>query len=242
MPRHPYTLRRALPEEGPLALELERQVWAPFNWLAEGSVGLDYDPDLHVVAVDDAGKMVATIDACGMQWDGDPKTLPPEGWRDVNLLAAEGFAEQPPYACALGASILTHARGGGLAQDLLSTLRTRVFEMGYEGMLAPVRPSARAQMPHLSIKEYAEVRLPDGRHFDPWMRAHESVGGKIVAVTERSMYWWGEKEGWEEWIGVKLPDNGRLLIEGSTGWLTLIDGYGELVEDSVWFLHAPQKQ
>jgi len=239
MGRHPYIIRPARPEEDAAAFAVERAVWAPYNWLADGGVGLDYDQSLHIVAADEAGRLVATIDACPMEWDGEVAHLPPEGWRDVNIRAAEGFVGQPRYACALGASILPEARGGGLASDLLTTLRDCASALGYEGLLAPVLPSARAHMPQLSISEYAQMRLPDGRHFDPWVRAHERVGGRIIGTTERSMYWWGEREQWQEWTGMQLPENGSLLIDGSSGWLELVDGYGELVEGSLWLLHSP---
>ena len=241
MARHPYTIRLIRPGEEQAAFAVERSVWAPFNWLAEGSMGTDYHNDMHLVAVNAAGRVVANIDAFPFDWDGNPDTLPAEGWRDAIIAANQGFDHQPRYACAHGASILPEARGGGLAADMLVALRDQVLSLGYVGMVAPLRPTARARMPHLSIDEYVQVRLPDGHHFDPWLRAHERVGGRIIGATERSMYWWGEREQWEEWTRMRLPDNGSVLIDGSTGWLELVDGYGVLVEDSVWVLHQPQR-
>jgi hypothetical protein len=236
--RHPYTIRLAKPSEEKDAFLVEREVWAPFNWMAEGGVGLNYDPAMHLVAVDD-DEVVANIDAFGFEWDGDPKTLPEEGWRAAIIAAQDGFSQQPAWACAHGASILVKARQGGLAADLLVALRDKALSLGYQGLVAPVRPTFRAKMPHLTIEEYAEMRLPDGRHFDPWIRTHERVGGKIIGTSTRSMYWYGERKQWEEWAGLKLPDNGKLLIDGSTGWLEIIDGFGTLVEDSVWLCHLP---
>jgi GNAT superfamily N-acetyltransferase len=236
---HPYHLRLARPEETEESWEVERQVWSPFNWLAEGSVGLDYIPELHVVATDEDGRLVATIDACGIEWDGEVASLPAGGWHDVNVRAAEGFASRPPYACALGASVLPEAQGASLSSDLLTMLRDQALSLGYLGMLAPVRPSARARMPHLGIDDYALVRLADGRHFDPWVRTHEGVGGRIIATTKRSMSWRGPREEWEGWLEMRLPQDGRLLVPGSTGWLTMEGGQGELVEDSIWVLHSP---
>lgn len=239
MAQHPYTIRLARPEEEDAAFAVERAVWAPYNWLAEGGIDAEYFRDMHLVAVDAHERVVANIDACPMEWDGEVAHLPAEGWRDVSIRATEGFDERPRYACALGASILKEARGGNLSTDLLLALRGTVLALGYEALLAPVRPSARASMPQLSIAEYARTRLPDGRHYDPWVRAHERVGGRIIGSTERSMYWWGEREQWEEWVRVRLPANGSVLIDGSTGWLELVEDYGELVEDSLWLLHSP---
>ena len=72
------------------------------------------------------------------------------------------------------------------------------------------------------------MRLPDGRHFDPWVRVHERIGGVIIGVCERSMYWRGQREQGEEGTKVRLPQNGALLIDGSTGWLKLTTAMASL--------------
>jgi GNAT superfamily N-acetyltransferase len=234
-----YEIRPCPPEDDERAWWVERQVWAPFNWEADGAVGVDHDPDLHFVAYTPGGELVATIDGCGFDWDGDPATLPENGWTGIVLAAQQGFSRQPAYAAALGASILPAHRKGGLAGRLLTALRDRALELGYRGLVAPVRPSARWRMPHLSIEEYMRVRLPDGRHFDPWVRAHERIGGRIIGACAESAVFGGTREQWERWVGMRLPDNGVVICDHTIGPLELIDGYGILREDSLWLLHRP---
>jgi hypothetical protein len=36
----------------------------------------------------------------------------------------------------------------------------------------------------ISIERYMEWRREDGSHFDPWLRLHERVGGRIVAASD----------------------------------------------------------
>jgi GNAT superfamily N-acetyltransferase len=234
----PYTLKLCAPEQIDESWAVEAQVWSPFNWEAAGSVGVDYFEDLHIVAEDDLGRLVATIDACPVDWDGAPETLPEGGWTEIVLAAREGFDGQPRFACALGASILPGIRGHGLSGELLKALRDQALALGYEGLLAPVRPSALWRMPHLSVEQYTDVRLPDGHHFDPWVRTHQRIGGRIIGTCPASAEFQASREDWERWAGMRLPDSGRVLISGAVGWLELEDGWGFLIEPSVWILHT----
>jgi GNAT superfamily N-acetyltransferase len=236
---HPDDLliRLCHPDEEEVCWNIEQACWAPFNWEADGAEGVGYFPALHVVAQNSAGDLVATVDACPVHWDGDPGSLPDGGWTDVVLAAQQGFDEPPAFACALGASILPAARGAGISRRLLIGLRDAAKRAGYLGLLAPVRPTARLHMPHLPIAEYERTRLPDGRHFDPWVRTHEAVGGKIIGSCHASAVFQGSRPDWERWTGMRLPDNGRVLAPHTAGWLDLVDGWGVLTESSLWLLH-----
>ena len=52
------TIRLCQKEEEDASWDVERQVWDPFNWQADGSVGIDYDPNLHFVALE-GSKVIA---------------------------------------------------------------------------------------------------------------------------------------------------------------------------------------
>lgn len=234
----PYTLRLCRPDEIQASYKVENTVWNPYNWEAYGSVTIPYTDELHIVAVNEDDEIIATIDGCPYAWDGNPLTLPAKGWTQVVIDAAEGYMLQPDYACALGASIMPHIQSSGLSKELLIALRDQALSLGYKGLLAPVRPSARARMPHLSIEEYVEVRLPDGRRFDPWVRTHEGVGGQVLGVCAHSAEFYGSRQDWEGWAGMKLPDNGKVLIPDATAYLYLENGHGYLAEESVWVLHV----
>lgn len=234
-------IRLCTEEEVEESWELERKVWAPFNWQAQGATGVDYFPELHLVAVSD-GTLVGTIDGCPLDWDGDPTHLPVSGWTGMIEAAKQGFAGlSPRWVGAIGTSVDPDFEGGGLAGRLLVALRDAAFELGYVGVAAPVRPVARWRMPQLSLDEYAVQRLPDGRHFDPWVRVHERIGGRIVAVCEQSANFVGDREDWEGWLGMRLPDEGRVLpAPAAIDFLDLFQGVGILTEPSIWIVHSPQ--
>lgn len=235
-----YEIRLARPDESDACEAIERQVWSTFHDQANGNIWIDYDPELHVVAVDETGRVIATGDGCPFAWDGNPHSLPAGGWAEVIEQAydlADQGAPKPEYACALGISILPDARGAGLGLKMLAGLRAAATAAGYKALAAPVRPTAAWRMPHLSMAEYSRVRLTDGRHFDPWIRVHEKAGGRIIGSCEDSITLSGTREQWEEWTGLRLPEQGFVIVEGANSYLTLGNGLGFLTEGSVWLLH-----
>lgn len=236
----PYEIRLAHADESEACEAIERQVWSVFHDQAEGNIWIDYTPELHVVAVDPDGRIVATGDACPFDWDGNPHSLPVSGWSEVIERAYDLMDEGAPtaaYACALGISILPEARSAGLGLEMLAGLRKAAAAAGYTALAAPVRPTAAWRMPHLTMAEYSRMRLTDGRHFDPWIRVHEKAGGRIIGSCEDSITLAGTREQWEDWTKLRLPEQGFVIVEGANSYLTLGNGRGFLTEGSVWVLH-----
>ena len=79
----------------------------------------------------------------------------------------------------------------------------------------------------------------DGSHFDPWLRLHERLGGRIVAPAPASMTIEAPVADWEEWTGVAMPDDGDYLIPGGLAPVEVRDGVGRHVEPNVWLVHEP---
>lgn len=231
-----WVIRPARAEDEDAALAVENSVWAPFLWQTDQLPDWQYDLALWVVA-EDNGAIVASADGQPLDWDETVAGLPSDGWQGVLERAAVGYSRQPDWACALGTSVLPEYRRGGLSANMLIALKERAATAGYRGMLAPARPSHRALMPHLTIDEYAALRLPDGRHADPWLRVHEALGGVLIGVCARSLTLSAPRADWESWLAMRLPERARLIPPGSTGWLDIRDGVGTLIEDSVWMRH-----
>lgn len=232
-------IRPARPEDEDAALEVEGAVWAPYLYETE-AVPDDwtYTPELWVVAEDPARGIVASADACWLDWDGDPAHLPAGGWQEVLWASrTQGPVRAPRWACALGVNVLPEARGSGLARRMLGALVARATSAGAVGVIAPVRPTHRGLWPHLPIDAYARLESADGRVVDPWIRTHLGLGGVIVGVCERSLVMREPHERWQDWLGMALPATGRLIPPGSIGWLHLGGAEGELVEESVWIRH-----
>jgi GNAT superfamily N-acetyltransferase len=238
-----FEIRLARPDEEDACWEIEGECWPDFH--AEQIENDFYDPELHVVAVSTDGTVLATGNAVPLAWDGDPAHLPAGGWAEVQhgwVAECESGApvdarESARFASAVGISVRPGLQGGGIGAAMLAGLRGAAADAGYAALVAPVRPSAKFLMPDMSYAEYAQVRLATGEHFDPWIRLHERAGGRIVGVCERSFTMNGSHAEWQEWTGLKLPKQGRLLIKGGNGYLELANGSGLMVEGSIWLLH-----
>lgn len=233
-------IRLCRPEEEEASWELEEEVWAAFNKEAEGATGSEYFHRLHLLAIE-GDRIVGTIDACPFRWSGDPDDL--SGWREMVLGSYQFPVDYVPegsdmWAGAIGTSIDPKAGSRGLSRQLLLALRERALQEGYRGVVAPVRPIWRARVPGISIEDYADLRLPDGRHFDPWVRTHEAIGGQIVAARDNSASFEGTRQQWEGWSGMNLADEGDFLIPGAIDFLQMRNGWGTLREPSIWIVHS----
>ena len=90
----------------------------------------------------------------------------------------------------------------------------------------------------IPIERYIEWRRDDGAHFDPWIRIHERVGGEIIAAAPRSMVMRKPVSDWEEWIGMRFPEDGEYVFPHGLATLVVRDGIGEHVEPNVWIRHS----
>jgi len=101
-----------------------------------------------------------------------------------------------------------------------------------------VRPTLKSRYPLIPIERYVEWRREDGSHFDPWIRVHERVGGEIVQVAPSSMLIEAPVADWEEWTGMRVPEDGTYVVPGMLAPLEVRDGVGTHVEPNVWMRHS----
>lgn len=236
-------IRKCRIDEEEACLDLENIVWPTFNQYAEGGAWVDYDPNLHFVAYDhDEGIIVGTIDAVELDWNGKLEDLPSRGWTEIIELAIErislgSLSPKAEWTSALGTSIRPGYEGKGLAQRLLEALKIETNALGYKGLVAPVRPTARWRMADISIEEYTRTRLDNDEHFDPWIRVHERIGGVVVGSCAGSAVFVATKDEWQAWSKIKLPIAGRVIIPNAINPLEIKEDQGILSEDSIWVIH-----
>jgi hypothetical protein len=192
-------------------------------------------PDFQLALID-GDDLVAELHSLPAAWDGSLEDLPP-GWDDIFPRAFESGRE-PTALFALAISVLQERQGSRLSSVALNAMRDAARNAGLRELAAPVRPTLKAQYPLIPIERYMEWRREDGSHFDPWLRLHERVGGRIVAAAPKSMTIEAPVAEWEEWTGMLLPEDGDYLIPGSLAPLEVRDGLGRHVEPNVWVVHA----
>jgi hypothetical protein len=194
-------------------------------------------PEFQVVLVD-GDELVAEAHALPIPWDGTVAGLP-SGW-DEGFEQGMTSAEPPGALMALAISVSPTRQGERLSSRMIETFKDNARAAALPAVLAPVRPTWKARYPLIPIERYVEWRRHDGSHFDPWIRIHEHVGGELVVAAPQSMTMEAPVAEWEEWTGMRFPEDGEYVFPGALATLVVRDGVGTHVEPNVWLLHRVQ--
>ena len=191
-------------------------------------------PDFQLGLLD-GDELVAELHSVPTPWDGSAEDLP-AGWDEAFLRAFEAGRE-PDVLCALAISVRPDRQAQGLAARMLDEMRAAAARAELRELIAPVRPTLKARYPLIPIERYTEWRRDDGSHFDPWIRVHERVGGEILAPSPESMTIAAPVADWEDWTGMRFPDDGDYVVPELLAPLYVRDGVGRHVEPNVWLRH-----
>jgi GNAT superfamily N-acetyltransferase len=184
----------------------------------------------------DGDELVAELHSVPTPWDGTEADLP-SGW-DVAFTRAFESEREPTVLCALAIAVLPERRGKQLSSRMIEAMRDAARTHALRELIAPVRPTLKERYPLTPIERFVEWRRADGTHFDPWIRTHERVGGEIIALAPQSMVIEAPASEWEEWTGLRLPEDGTYIIQGMLAPLEVSDGIGRHVEPNVWMRHS----
>jgi GNAT superfamily N-acetyltransferase len=230
------------------AILLEDEVWSPLGYLNFTQAHREhYDrilenfADLQLCLVDEASQQpVALANCVPTAFDGDADDLPAEGW---DWLVESGACRKPGRRNVLGAlaiSVPHEQRRKGYAQRMIRELRGLAERRGFDALIAPVRPSAKADHPFVAMEEYLRWQDDEGRLFDPWLRTHLSQGGKLIGPCERSMVVHEHLAFWETWAGRRFATSGSYALGGALVPVSIdVERQsGRYEEPNVWVSYA----
>ncbi len=190
--------------------------------------------------------LLAGANSLAMPWHGALNELPARGWSWAMYTAALAHdAGETPYTqCALGVSIVPEAQGRGLSGLMLQIMKQLGQQAGLQRMIAPVRPSFKARYPLNSIDEYVEWCDAGGLAFDPWLRTHQRIGGRRLAVCHESMGIRGSVAEWQAWSGLRFPVSGAYAAPHCLAPLQIDreQDHGVYIEPNVWVVHEYSAQ
>jgi GNAT superfamily N-acetyltransferase len=196
-------------------------------------------PDLQLVLYDDETDTVAGRgQTIPFRWDGTFEDLP-DGVDGVVRRVFEAGGE-PTTLSALVAVVDPRYQGRGLSTLVIDGMRALAGEHGLDALLAPVRPTLKANHPQTPMEDYLGWRRADGQLFDPWLRVHERLGGEILGVCPGSLVVEGTVSEWEEWTGMAFPDSESYVVEGALVPVEIdrAQDVGRYVEPNVWMRHT----
>jgi GNAT superfamily N-acetyltransferase len=187
-------------------------------------------PELQLAVLDD-DKLVGEVHAVRTPV-GDEL---PNGWDEAFEQGMENDGGN--LVSLLAISVHPTHRGKGIPALLIG----EILQAAGTDVIAPVRPTLKSLYPLTPIERYMEWRRDDGSHFDPWLRAHERVGGVIAAAAPRSMTMEAPIEDWQAWTEMEFPEDGTYVVPGMLSVLEVRDGLGLHIEPNVWVRHSSTK-
>jgi len=245
MSRYAVKTRADSAELRKAAMAIEQAAWSALGFLNFTRAHfvfyqelLDENADCQLVLVDEETGYPVAVGNC-VPLACDFNNLPPEGWDWIVESAANDRARPANALGALAISVPGIHRSKGLARRMIEEFRNLSERKGLDGVIAPVRPSAKHQHPFVSIEDYITWNDERGRLFDPWLRSHAAAGGRIIKPAERSMIVEEPVGFWEMWAGRTFEESGKYAMEGALVPVSIeLDrGVGRYVEPNVWFAY-----
>lgn len=218
--------------------------WPEF--MKHDPIGDEYYGRLHafgdyvLVARDPTdGRVVARACSVPVHFDGE---LPHDGW-DAAILSGLRVldGQQPDAVSAIEIAIDRSRLGTGLSGVLLLAMRDNAARLGFNELVAPVRPNGKPEVA-TSMADHAFAVRDDGLPVDPWLRVHVRAGGVIEKVAPRSMVIPGTLGEWRAWTGLPFVRTGPVAVPGA---LTPVHcdaehGTAVYVEPNVWVRHRTE--
>lgn len=191
---------------------------------------------------DQVGETIMAIgNSMPMAWAGDAADLPDTGWDWAlpQAIADDDAGRAPVTQCALSITVVSGFQGLGLSRLMVMAMRHIGQQHGLRQMIAPVRPSHKANYPLIPIDEYIAWQRADGLPFDPWLRVHARLGARLIKACSQSMTMRGTVAQWTNWTGMAFPGSGAHIIPRGLVPLQvdLEADRGIYEEPNVWMRH-----
>jgi GNAT superfamily N-acetyltransferase len=230
--------------------DLSDEVWPEYNVHGETlnyywAQLYDVFPEWQFVLYDPDNQLVlAEAHTVPLAWDGTDEDLGPG--IDATLAAAfelQAGGGQPTAVSALAAEIPPRHQGRRLSAVLLTAMADLARDAGLSHLIAPVRPSHKDRYPTIPIERYARWTRPDGSPFDPWVRVHTRLGGRIGPAIPRSLHITGTVGEWETWTRMAFPETGDYVFPAglATVHIDRDRDLGEYWEPNVWIIHQARR-
>jgi GNAT superfamily N-acetyltransferase len=199
-------------------------------------------PDLQFMLLGDNDEIMAHGNSIPLVWDGDPDSLPDEGWRWALKNGFEALERGERHNAISAMSITIHPKhqGKGISGEAVKAMRGIAAQHGFTSLIAPVRPNQKPLYPLTPIEHYIGWTQADGAPFDAWLRVHRRLGAKILKPCTKSMVVTGTITEWEAWARMRFPETGPYVVPGALMPVEIDReaDVGRYVEPNVWMKHG----
>lgn len=190
---------------------------------------------------DEQETLIAAGHCIPLAWNGTVAGLP-AGW-DAALLQAFDDREHgcaPTALCGLSIVIAPEQQKRGLSELMIQAMKDLAQLDRLEHIIIPLRPSLKSLYPLIPMQRYMQWQRPDGSPFDPWLRIHQRLGAKVLAIAPRSMVITGTVKQWETWTTMRFPESGMYTVTGALQPITINceQDSGCYEEENIWVSYS----
>ncbi|HLF72722.1 MAG TPA: hypothetical protein VI524_00110 [Anaerolineales bacterium] len=203
---------------------------------------LDRFPEYQAALYDpDRDRAAAMANSFPLRWEDSLEELPEEGWDWAFVQAVQQHKRglSSNFQCAIQVIIHPDYRGQGLSAPMIRAVRAVTEAKGLQALIIPLRPNEKSHYPLISIDDYITWRTEEGLPFDPWIRVHTRLGGRLIKTCHASKTIRGTRAEWEAWTKIKFPQSGEYVIPGALVPIRINaeKDEGVYVEPNVWVVH-----
>jgi GNAT superfamily N-acetyltransferase len=221
--------------------ELNKKSWPEFLLYGDTpSWERIYDElaDFLLLLIDSNDNLAGAGFTIAVLWDGKIGSLPDS----IETIIANGLKtkdKSPNTLMAVAALVDNRYRGQNLSAEILKQMKQLAKRHGLKDLLVPVRPIWKSRYPLQSIDGYAGWRRSDGLFYDPWLRTHQRLGGKIIKCVDSTYKVEGSIEDWQTWTGMVFPETGNYIVEGALEPVAIDveSNIGVYHDPNVWMQH-----
>ncbi|HVA54156.1 MAG TPA: hypothetical protein VNF05_11670 [Acidimicrobiales bacterium] len=196
--------------------------------------------EYDLILTDEDDQLAATGWGVPVTWSGEvselPSTFAGALRRAVEVHDALGVAD----TFVIGGAVVHPARkGSGAAEALIHALCDTAASHHLAKVVAPIRPTRKDLYPLMDIDAYAAWVRQDGMPWDPWLRLHVRIGGRVIGLARESQTMTDTVSKWEEWTGLEFPLSGDYVIPRGMATLRVdrAADLGTYVEPNIWVRH-----
>lgn len=189
----------------------------------------------------DGEEIVGIGNSIPLKWNEKLENLPDIGW---DWALEKGFKDKQNnfkanLLCALSITVNPKYQGKGISTEMIRSMVQIGKKNNLETLIIPVRPTLKKDYPLIDMKQYITWKREDGQLFDPWLRVHEKIGGKIIKVCSEAMKISGTISDWQNWTGMHFPESGKHIIQGALNpvGINVEKNMGIYIEPNVWVEH-----
>lgn len=203
---------------------------------------LDRFPEYQLALYDTENKRAAAMgNSFPLRWEGPLENLPEGGWDWAFIEAVKDHKQgvSSNFHCAIQIVIHPDYQGQGLSASMIEAVRSVTSAKSLQSLIIPIRPNEKSKYPLISIDDYITWKTERGLPFDPWIRVHARLGGKIIKTCHESKTIRGTRAEWEVWTKMKFPQSGQYTVPGALVPIevSLEKDEGVYIEPNVWMAH-----